>query len=363
MKLKIKTITLKEMTSRSAKGAGNNKLLPLTELMCIREKDGKLVMITSDGTNYLYIFQDGVEVEEGFYVTVKAEQFAKLVSKLTCESVEMSLVGTALEVNGNGVYKIDIPVDEEGDVITYPDPYENMPLSNNPSQIQLATIKSILECCKASLAQTLEVPCYTGYYCGARVVATDNDKMSSMKVRLFENDVLVPAEVFNLVDVMTAEKIDFQFVGEYLVFTSPDCVVIGMPMDGIEDYPIEPISELLEQDMESSCTINRNSFISLLERIMLFVGPYDDKAIRLTFTENGIAVQSIQSNGVETIPYVNVDNFKPFTCLADITFLLAEAKSIQSDALKMQYGQDNAIRFDDGNITIVVSLLADTQGE
>ena len=50
MKLSIKTEKLKEMVSRSIKGVGNNKLIPLTSLMAIELKDGKLTLITTDAT-------------------------------------------------------------------------------------------------------------------------------------------------------------------------------------------------------------------------------------------------------------------------------------------------------------------------
>lgn len=359
--LKISALTLKEMTAKAVKGASNNKLLPLTSLICIEAKEGKLTLTTYDGSNYLYIM--GKAEGEDFYVTVQAEQFSKLISKLTCENVELELTDKALEVNGDGHYKIDLPLDEEGDIIQFPNPLAEMELSNNPEQVELTTIKTILNGCRSSLATTLEVPCYTGYYCGDKVIATDTNKIAGLDARLFNVDVLISPEMMNLLDVMTAEKIDVH-IGDMLVFATPDCTVVGRPMDGIEEFSVEAITALLETPtdstfIDSKCTVSKSTLLSLLERIALFVGPYDDKAIRLTFTENGINIESLQSNGVELIPFVTSDAFAAFTCKVDIEYLLQEVKSIAGDVVEIHYGLENAIKFVEGNMTIVIALMED----
>lgn len=352
--MKMNTTTLKEMTARVVKGASNNKLLPLTSLVCIEAKDNVLTLTTYDGSNYLYIF--GKVESDDFYVTVQAEQFSKLISKLTCENVELLLTEKALEIKGNGNYKIDLPLDEEGEIIKFPNPLVEMELTNNPDQIELTTIKTILNGCRSSLATTLEIPCYTGYYCGEKVIATDTNKIAGLNTKLFSSDVLISPEMMNLLDVMTAEKINVH-IGDMLVFSTPDCTVVGRTMDGIEEFAVEPITNLLELDGDSKCTVNKNTLLSLLERIALFVGPYDDKAIRLTFTEEGINVESLQLNGVELIPFVSSDNFQQFTCKIDIEYLLQEAKSIAGDAVEIHYGLENAIKFVEGTMTIVIALM------
>lgn len=358
--MKIKTVVLKEMVSKAVKGAGNNKLLPLTSLICISGNDGVLTLTTFDGSNYLYITEKQEDAKD-FYITVAVEQFSKFISKLTCESVELTVLDNALEVKGNGTYKIDIPLDENGDIIQYPNPLSDIELSNNPKQINLITIKTILNSCRSSLATTLEVPCFTGYYCGDTVIATNSDKIAGLNVRLFDEDILVSAEMMTMLDVMTAEKIDFNIVDSWLVFSSSNCTIVGRAMDGIEDYPVEPITEFLETSFDSVCTVNKNTLLSLLDRIALFVGPYDDKAIRLTFTEAGLTIQSLQTNGVETIGYESQKEYQPFTCQIDIEYLLEEVKSVAGDLVEIHYGLDNAIKIVEGNMTIVIALMVEEE--
>ena len=91
-------------------------MIPITGLMSIELKDHKLTLTTTDAINYLFIVEDKVDGED-FCVVVQAETFAKLISRMTSETVSLELVGEELRVTGNGEYKIDLPLDEEGELI------------------------------------------------------------------------------------------------------------------------------------------------------------------------------------------------------------------------------------------------------
>ena len=125
MKLSVKTDIFKEMVSRSIKGAGMSNLLPVTGMMAIQLKDNELILITTDMSNYLYIKHDNIVGDE-FYVVVQVEQFSKLVGKMTCENITLEVEDGILNVKGNGNYKIELPLDEEGNTITFADPVTDL---------------------------------------------------------------------------------------------------------------------------------------------------------------------------------------------------------------------------------------------
>ena len=364
MKLTVKTDKLKEMVSRAVKGASNNKLIPITSLMAIELQNGLLRLITTDATNYLYIKEDKV-VGDDFYVTVSVDVFSKLISKMTSENVTLNLkedVGV-LEVSGNGKYRIELPVDENGQFIKYPDPLSKITDFGERTTINRSTIQVILETIKPALAVTLENPCYTGYYLGDKVVATDTYKIASMNVQLFDEPKLVSAELLDLLSVMATEKIDVSVVENKVIFTTPDCVIYGVFMEGIEEYAIDAISELIDSEFDSKCTVSKDAFLQLIDRLSLFVGTYDKGAIRLTFTQDGIHVSSKSSSGEELIKYSDSENFESYTCVVDVDMLKSEVKAIQADALELYYGSDSAIKFVDGNITIIVALLDEDEDD
>lgn len=359
MKLTLKTEKLKEMVSRAVKGVGNNKLIPLTSLMAIEVKDNKLTLITTDATNYLYITEDKV-VADDFYIVVDATTFSKLVSKMTCENITLEVKTGVLNVKGNGNYKIELPLDENGEPIKYPDPVDRLDLSSATQKtINRTTVQVILETIKPALAVTLENPCYTGYYIGDSVVATDTYKIASMDVNLLGANKLVSPEFMDLLAVMTNEKITVMYTDTDIVCSTPDCTVYGKFMDGIEDYAIDAIMDLVNTEIDSFCSVPKNALLQLLDRLSLFVGPYDKNAIHLTFTQNGLQVSSKATNGIEIIDYIASDNFKDFTCAIDIQMLTQEVKAISNDVIELYYGEDNAIKMTDGNITIIVALLED----
>ena len=360
MKITLKTEKLKEMVSRSIKGAGNNKLIPLTSLMAIELKNSKLTLITTDATNYLYIMEDGVAGDD-FYVVVDANVFSKLISKMTCENVILEIKSelSYLEVKGNGTYKIELPLDEDGSPIKYPDPYSGYLDVVDAGEINRSTVQVILETIKPALATTLEVPCYTGYYMGDQVVATDTYKIASMDIKLFNEAKLISPELVDLLSVMSTEKIQVRTVGNNIIYKTPDCVVVGKFMDGVEDFAIDPIMGLVNVDFGSFCSVSKKELLQLLDRLSIFVGPYDKNAIYLTFTKDGLQVSSKATSGVEIIPYVSSENFKDFTCAIDIQMLFNEVKAISNDLIEIHYDDDSAIKLVDGNITIIIALLED----
>lgn len=358
MKLSINTVKLKEMVARAVKGASCDKIQPITGLICIQYKKNTFTLITTNGTDYLYINDKSVK-GKNFYIVVQVEQFSKLVSRITSESVTLEVKDGVLEVVGNGTYSIEIPLDENGEFITYPDPLDSITLDFT-DQLKLTTIHTILDTIKPSLAVTMEMPVITRYFVGDSVVATDSCKAAGYNVKVFNSEILITPQLMNLLDVMTAETIDVMITDNNLVFSSEDCVIYSTPMPGIEEYPIDIIENLLTEEFQSVCKVNKNDFSALLDRMSLFVGAYDDNTIRLTFTNDGISVTNMNSKSTEVIEYIDSKNFTPFTCLIDIDSLFTQVKVYTSDAVELQYGNDSSIKLVDGDVTQVICLSEET---
>lgn len=355
MKLSIKTVVLQDMMSRAVKGASQNKLIPLTSLMLVAVKDKQLTLITTDMSNTLYVMSE--LDNEDFYCVIQIDQFAKLIGKMTSENITLEVDNNVLTVKGNGTYKLELPFDENGDVINYPNPASEIQMNGKLEEITLSNIKTILTANKPCLAVTMEDPQYTGYYVGDRVITSDTYVICEYKAKILKNAVLIPAETMELLNVMTEDKIDIYIQDDIIEFITKDCIVYGHLMDGIESYAIEPISNLLDESFKSVCKLSKADLLSLLDRISLFVGAYDKQAIMLTFTDKGLDISSKQSNGVETIPYIESKGFKPYTCKLDITALSKQIKANGSDTIELHYGNNNSVKIVDDSITQVIALL------
>lgn len=355
MKITMKTEKLKEMVARAVKGVGNNKLIPLTSLICISRSADEVCLTTTDASNYLYVY-DTVPGEE-FYAVVDANVFSKLISKMTSENVSLQIKNSSLEVKGNGTYKIELPLDENGEYIKYPDPYESLREDvEDIGIVNRTTVQVILDTIKPALSTSMDEPQYTGYYVGENVVGTDTSKIASLAVHMFDTPMLISPETMNLLAVMASEKIKVRAYEDNIIFVTEDCIVVGHKMEGIEDFSIEPIMEFVETEFDSSCSVPKGALMQLLDRLSLFVGPYDEDAVDLTFTNQGLQVSSKATNGIEIIEYVASKNFSDFTGSININMLMSAVKSVASDVVEIYYGTDNAIKIVDGNITIVMAL-------
>ena len=358
MKFTIGTELMKDVVARAIKGAGNNKLIPITSMMCIRLQNGDLTVITTDATNYLYIKEQHVAGDD-FYVVVDANQFAKLVGKMTSDNITMAVDSNfTLTVKGNGTYKIELPLDEDGNLVKFPDA-----IGKNDSEtgitLNRSTIQVILDTIKPALAVTMENPQYTAYYMGDKVVATDSYKIASLDVPIFDEPRLVSSEFIDLVSVMRSEKITAHIGKTDIMFDTPDCTIVGKFVDGLNDFAIEPISNLIDQEFESFCAVPKNELLQTLDRLSLFVGTYDKNAVDLTFTKEGLQISSKASSGIEIVSYISSDGHRDYTCAVDILMLMQEVKAIQNDKIEMFYGDDASIKLVDGNITIVIALMDD----
>ena len=364
MVLNMTVELLQSMVAKAMKGASCNKMIPLTSLMAIKWEDGTVTLTTTDGTNYLYVQEDKIDAEN-FYVVVPAEQFSKLIAKMTCTTVQMELEDDVLIIRGNGTYKMELPLDEEGRLVKYPDPLHDSPLEDgeilSSEVVKLSTIRLILNTAKASIAANDDVMCYTGYYMADSVIATDTYKICGIKTPVFEEPALISAETLDLLNVFSDEDIRVHRVvaDGRIAFISPKCCVYGVELDCIEDFAVEPITGLLEQEFDSSCKVPKADLLQVLDRLALFVTPYDKNVITLTFAKDGLNISSKKTTGCEVIPYVESNNFKAFTCPIDIEMLRSQVKANAADVIYIEYGEDNAIKMKEGNVTQIVAVSED----
>lgn len=353
--MKVKTAVFQEMMSRAVKGAGNNKLIPLTSLVSIKLASGILTLTTTDATNYLYIKQSGV-LGDDMSVVVQVERIAKLISKMTSEFVELENKGAYLEVVGNGTYQIDIPMDENGMEIDYPNPMADWQESENGVEVDYNVIQKILNTVKPALAVTMEDPEYTGYYVGDTVLGTNREIITDYAVNVLGQSKLISTEMMDLLDVMSQEKFKAYIDNDTIIFDSPDCVIYGKEQEGIENFAVDAIKGFLDIEMNSMCKVNRSDLLNVLDRLFLFVTPYDNETVKLVFTDSSLMVKSLKDTGYEELKYVESDNPTPFEAYINISYLITQLKAQDGENAEILYGTDSAIRMNDGKITQFVAL-------
>lgn len=365
MKLSIKTAVFQSMVAKAIKGAGMNNDLLLTQLMSISLKDNELTLTTTDNSNYLYVTEHKVAGDD-FSVVVLADKFSKLISKLTCEDVTLEIPVAKpgeldkLIIKGNGRYVIELPYDENGELIEFPDPLSSTTGDFWYSgEVQLSTIRHILSTAKAALLVGKEDMCYSDYYVGDRVVTTDTYKICGIDIKIFDEPRLISPRLMDLLDVMSQEHIDIRYKDDVVIFETSEVKIYGMFDEGVEDYKIDAISGLLDEQFPSSCKIEKQPLVQMLDRLSLFVDVFDKNSVYLTFTKDGLMISSKQDSGEELIPYKESNNFADYTCCLDIDLFKTQIKAYQDDVIEILYGKDNSIKMCLGNTKQVIALADD----
>ena len=363
MELKIKTTELQEMVGKAITGASNNVLLPITSLMNIKVKNNIITLTTTDGTNYFYVSSSEKIDCENFEVSVIADLFTKLIQKTTSENVELIFNNNNLVVKGNGEYKIELPLDENGGIIKFPKKYEN-DFRNDFGIIHLSTVKTLLNFNKPSLAVNVgQVPSLTCYYCADSVVSTDRKKICKTAIKMFDKPMLLTSQFMDLLGVMTDEEIHVTTTDNDMLFFTSKETLFAPITEGVETFPIAAVNTLIDSAFSSNCKVPRVAVVDLLDRLSLFVTKYDKKGIYLTFTKDGILFSSKKSSGTELIPYVASVDFKDFTCCVDIETLKSQINAQDGEIIDMYYGADIAIKMVCNNITQIVALQQDDRAE
>ena len=356
--MKVVTSRMKEAVNKAIKGAGFNNLIPITSMIGIKLSDGKLRLLTTDMTNTLCIIIDKVAGDD-MDITVDADKFGKLIAKTTSEDIDLSVKDDVLFVKANGTYKIPLISDEEG-LISFPD--VNIGSRQN-AKTKLSSVMQAYNINKSALAKTLENPALTGYYCGESVISTDANVITFNQFKMFdiENPILISAQQMQLLTLNTKEDIEVLISGNSIQFVTEDVVIDGALMEGIEDFPANEVNAYLDEAFTSSCKVPKDLLLSVLDRLALFIEPYDKNGAYFTFGRKGINIHSKKDASTETINYVESKDFAPFVCCVDIPMLKEQLQANPDDTVKICYGNENALKIESGKVTQVISLLEDEE--
>lgn len=357
--MKIKTELLQKMVSKAIQGASFNKMIPLTSLIGIDVKGENLTLTTTDGSNQFRVIEkidyDPMYGPQEFYTIVNADTFSKLVGKTTKEFIELENKENYVEVRGNGTYKLEIAINEEGEMVRFPEITINE--ENGSTVLELNKLQEIIKVEEASVAKTMEVPCLTGYYISNNAIATDRQLICSITSDIIFSPLLISSEMAKLLLLIDTENINLIRQDNYLIFYNDNYILFGKELEGKENYPVKPIEDLVRQDYKNKVQVNKNELLNVLDRMALFVTDYDKDGVFLDINSSGIVIKSQKSNAVEVINTIEHHEVELFNCLIDIEMLKSQVETISTDIVEIQYGQEKSIKIVDGNCTHIISLI------
>lgn len=351
------TERMKQLVSYSIQGAGFDKLLQLSEYMGVSIANGTLYLNTTDGMNYLCV-QDACAGDD-FDVTVDANLFAKLISKINTDEFELSVTESSLIIRTSaGKYTLPLKVNDAGDSLQFPDrfPTETTPVATIPA-ISALTISNTLKTSLSAVTGSV----YANYYLGDIAATTDKAMMNIFNEHIFDEPFLFNKNFVNLMcmgntDVEISKSADMLLAKCAI---TENCIISICTRidDNVKDYNVETVKRFADLEVGSFCRIRKADLVDLLDRLVLFVGKFDDGAIQLKFTDTDIEVSSLASSGVEHIEFVESKDATPMTIKINIERLRAQLKAYTSDMVDLYYGSDVCIKLVDGKMTQIIALI------
>ena len=354
MKVIIETMKLQALVAKAVKGAGFNKLLPITGMIGITIEDG-MHLYTTDGSNYLCVYDNSIE-GDSFDVTVDAEMFYNLVAKLTSNEVTLEVVDDVLIISGNGKYKLALQLNDSGEKLVFPKNLvdESDDVIEILGALSLNTINVMLSSIKPSLSTTAGT-IYNNYYVGDCIIGTDRDMLCKYDGEKFDPMVFTRSFV-DLLGIATSD-VTLSKSGNCLTAVSDNLIIKSKITNDASYFNIEGINKMLDLKLDSYCRVNKKELLSLLDRLSIFVSAYDDGAVFIHFTKDSLEVSSLSSSGVESIDYTEFKNFKDTTIKIDINRLITQLKAYQSDFVDLYYGNDLCVKLVDGDLLAIIALM------
>ena len=333
----VETSVLKNLVVTASKGASNNKMSTITNLANVVVNNGQITITTTDGTNYFSV-KGNVLTSDPCEFVVGVDMFTKLVAKTTANNIKITTTDDMISFTGNGTYKIPIQLDVDGSPIRYPKNDVSTP--DKIGSIKASTIKNIILKNKASLATVLDLPCLTGYLCLPDcVLSADTYNICRNNIETFGGEYLVNPQTFELLALSKSENIEYRISGNAAVFESDDIRLFSRFMDGVDTYPVESINSVIDDSVyPSSCVLPKTAILSIVDRLSLFIKDNDTNGVYMTFTKDGVKMEAINGNGIESIPYQGSEDFSDFTCCVGVDSIKRQVSSRVGESINMKYG-------------------------
>lgn len=357
MQIKIKTEELKDAVNKVVKGMGNNKILPITEMIGINLNANNVILVSTDGTTKVQITLTVEDTLDKMSFVVNGKTFSQLVQKTTSEFVFLTIEDNKLTFKGNGTYSFSFPSDEDGELVKLPIIEID---KSNQSDIDVKELKKSYDVNKFSVADTMETPSYTGFYFyDGGAITTNSMKISYVKNSLFTSPILLNSKFLSLVSIFDNGTIKSYQTNSEIVFESDNVSIQGYKMNEVVDFPIEDIKPFLENDLPHKVRLNKKALLNLLDRISVFVTPFDKNSVKIDFTKDGARVWTLDGINNELLPYIDVDNLQESSIKVDVKNIKDLVTADPEEEIVIMYGHPAAIKLSFGNVSQVLALVGD----
>jgi len=324
--MKINVKELKNALSKVNKLIDSNKIMEICKYVELLVSEGTLIITVTDKT-YTITSRVEVDTEEKLSKVVEGSKLVKLIKSLNSEFVEFNFKDKYLEIKSNGKYKLDYYNDE------FPS-YEIEP--QEVMEVDAAVLQEIVAKHKGTPSTDLEVPVLTGYYIGEEVLTLDGTKMAITKDKLLSSELLIPADLMEMVNLFEEEDLKIMVDDNKLLFDSDSLTIFGSQLYGIGDFP--DLSTYKDASYENHADIETAALKEVLNRIEIFTDPMGNKGLHLESDGEKLLLSDLKGKSKEEL---EVEGEGSFACNLVIDDLILFVKNTTSDTARLMCDGEN----------------------
>ena len=347
----------------------SNSLSVLTETLQIKTENKKMYISV---TNREYLAKVKIDIPEDveFLATVNANLFLKLVSQITTDTIELSVVDSTLILKGNSVYKLPLIFDGEK-LLELPEIEIDNPTVE--FDVDSNALLSLIQYNSKELTKGQPShPMQKMYYVDEKGAITFifgacvNSFTLEKPVKMLLNDRLV-----KLFKLFKGEKVHFTMGMDALTddiiqtkvrFETPEVTITSiLSCDDtmLKTFPVDSIRGRANATYPHSIKVNKDQFLQTINRLLLFSSANSAKDIikpisEFKFEKDHVVVFDTRGENKEEVWYSNSTIEDSYDTYLDLNDLKVTLETCVDPYVTLEFGDTQAVVVTHGNIKNVI---------
>ena len=332
----------------------------------LQVKDGKILLSVTNRREYFVTASLTTDSDEELHAVISASLFLKLISKLTTETMDMSVVNNALVVKSNGNYKFPLIFDGE-ELLNLPK--INIDEVTNEFEISNGVLQDILRYNSKELQKSgIKKPVQKMFYIDEQGCITFT---SGACVTNFTLDtpvkLLLSEKLVKLFKLFTTETVSltigFTAIQDSLVQTriklkNADIeltAITNNDVSNMSSIPAGVIREVANKAYEHKVVFNKQEVLDALGRLSIFAKK--DVVTLYTYleiTDSALTIYDTKKDNNEEVGLQSSDVEDAYTCILNTNDFRITLESLKEDFVTMKFGNHKSIVIDRPNIKNVL---------
>lgn len=359
---------LKKLVSKISIAVEKSKINPKSGWIEIMTLDNKLVFKVSNSDYYLTASIDIKDNNCGdsIHVTLLAETFIPLISKLDCEEIELSEVLNSLVLK-TSTNSYTFPLIKELGKTKILDEIKfcsNEDFVANLNGDDLASVAEINSKGLVSAICARPVQSYIYIDNLGAITYTENIYINSFKYPYVDNNfkILLTYTQSKLLDIFSGiDNVYIEFEHLPTFNESPTrtnkvkfytdsimLIVIAKDMDITETFPSIRLRQNVDFNSDSHVVVDKKLLDKALSRLMIFDKVFDASILdysKIIFKSNELELVSIKNKNIERVPYIRSTNVIEHESMIRFDDIVKQLKAVTDKELDISYGTKPAIVF------------------